>query len=469
MIRAWLILALALQLSAAPVTFKVRGATVMDVPIERYVAGVLAGESSVFRSGEALKAMAIAARTYAVRLRGRHAAEGYDFCSTTHCQRLSLDAITPHLESIAQETAGELLWYQGKPAFTPYTRDCGSRTEDAANVWPDQAAPYLRSRPDPYCTRGAPPVWQWAGDPRQIADALLRAGLHTPHRLEHVAIAERTDSGRARTLALSGGGESVPISAGSFRFAIGRELGWNTVVSELYEVQTAAGRLVFHGRGAGHGVGLCQRGADEMGAAGHSYREILAFYYPGTAAGVTARGLGWQRLGGEHLALLTTDPQRDGHVLELAEREARAVTERTGWAMPAHVELRVYPDLDSFRNATGEPGWVAGYTQGRRIYLQPAKVLRRRAALEATVRHELLHVLVESRAAAGLPWWFREGIVEFLAGERHAANARYREALRAAGDLVRRYGEAVVLDWVSRGLPPEVRNSSASHPATKSE
>jgi stage II sporulation protein D len=464
LIRAALIAVLAMRLSAAPVFFKVRGATVMDVPMERYVAGVLAGESSVFRSDEALKAMAVAARTYAVRQRGRHAAEGYDFCTTTHCQRLDLDAITPRLESIAGETAGELLWFRGKPAFTPYTRDCGGRTEDAGDVWPDQAMPYLKSHGDPYCTRGATAAWTWAVDPRQIADALLHSQLHAPARLEQVSIARRTASGRALVLTLSGGGEAEPISASSFRFAIGRSLGWNTILSELYEVQTAGGRVVFQGRGAGHGVGLCQLGADQMGAEGRSYREILAFYYPGTAVGITARGLAWQRLGGDKVALFTTQPERDGAVLALAERAAREWVERTRWPVPPHVEIRVYPDLDSFRNATGEPGWVAGYTQGRRVHLQPAEMLRSRGVLEGTVRHEMLHVLVESCAAPDLPLWFREGLVGCLADGR-----RHGEAASTVANLIQRYGEATVLDWVSRGLPPEVKNSSASHAATKSK
>ena len=106
------------------------GGKVVEMPLEKYVAGVLAGESSVFRSDDALKAMAIAVRTYAVRLRARHAKEGFDFCATTHCQRVDLKAVTPHLEAIAEETAGEMLWFEGKPAFACYTRDCGGRSED---------------------------------------------------------------------------------------------------------------------------------------------------------------------------------------------------------------------------------------------------------------------------------------------------------------------------------------------------
>ena len=473
MIRLWLALALAVPLCATPLTVKVRvptarGAAVLDLPLERYVAGVLAGESSLFRSDAALRAMAVAARTYAVRLRGRHAAEGFDFCATTHCQRVDMDGITARLVSIADETAGELLWFEGKPAFTPYTRDCGGRTEDAAVAWPDLAAPYLKSHPDPYCTRAGTEVWQWDADPANIVKALVAAGLRTPPALTGIAVVSRTTSGRAIALSLTGAGEPIRISAGSFRFAVGRELGWNTVRSDLYEIRSASGRILFQGRGAGHGVGLCQRGADQMGAEGRSYRDILAFYYPGTAVGITARGFAWQRLGGESVALWTTQPDRDASVLEIAERESRRVTQRTNWPWPARVEIRIYPDLDSFRNATGEPGWVAGFTGGRRIQLQPASVLRSRGVLVETVRHELFHVAVESRAAAGLPLWFREGIVAYLTGPASARRA-YAESIHAVAELVNRYGEAAVLDWVARGLPPEVRNTSTSQAPTKSK
>lgn len=473
-------LALALPLYGAAPTVKVRlGSRIVDLPMERYVAGVLAGESSVFRSDAALRAMAVAARTYAVRLRGRHGAEGYDFCATTHCQRLDLDAITPRLEAIAEETAGELVWFAGKPAFTPYTRDCGGHTEDGGES-------YLKSHADGYCTRAGTETWQWSGEPGKIVRALLASGLRAPRTLTSIRVESRTAAGRALHLWLAGEGESVRISASSFRFAVGRELGWNTIRSDLYEIQNGGGRILFQGRGAGHGMGLCQRGAEQMGVEGRSYRDILEFYYPGTAVGITARGLTWQRLGGDSVTLWTTQPDRDGSVLEIAEREARAVTRRTNWPLAAHIEMRIYPDMDSFRNSTGEPGWVAAITEGRRIRLQPAAVLRSHGALEETVRHELLHVAVETRAAQGLPVWFREGIVEYLAGAAggqgaapadadlrettDAARARraYDGANRAVAGLVKRYGETTVLDWVARGLPPDVRNASASQAATKS-
>jgi stage II sporulation protein D len=446
----WLWIVATLPLAAAP-TVKVRvAASTVDLPLERYVAGVVAGESSVFRSDEALKAMAVAARTFAVKFWGRHAAEGYDLCATTHCQRLDLAAVTARVERSVAETAGELLWFQGRPAAAYYTRDCGGRTEDAANVWPNFSAPYLTSHDDPYCAR-AGASWRWTADPARVLRALRDSGLRAPQVIEGIAIARKSASGRAQTLTLNGRGESVRIDAGSFRFAIGRALGWNLLPADRYQVSG----LTFEGTGSGHGVGLCQRGADQMGAGGRGYRDILAFYYPGTAVGLTGRGISWQRLGGDSIVLLTTHPDRDAAILAAAERYLRDAAARVSLPSPHDLEIRIYPDLDTFRNATGASGSIAGYTQGRHIHLQPT------VALERTMKHEIWHGLLESQARPGLPLWFREGLAGFFDRSGHA------EAARTVAGLVDRYGEATVLSWLTAGLPPEVRNASASPPATK--
>ena len=113
--------------------------------------------------------------------------------------------------------------------------------------------------------------------------------------------------------------------------------------------------------------------------------------------------------------------------------------------------MRLYPDVETFRNATGEPGSVAAYTVGNRIQMQPLKTPRQ------TLRHELLHVLVETQAKDGLPIWFRESLVGYLCGTGQMSH------------LVNRYGEATVLGWLKTGLPREVTNSSATAAATKSK
>ena len=419
------------------------GGAIVSMELDDYVAAVLAGESAVFRSDEALKAMAVAARTYAVRLWGRHAKEGFDFCATTHCQRAEPKAITPRLQSIADETSGELLWFEGKPAFACYTRDCGGRTEDAAALWPDLAAPYLRSHDDPYCRRAKSAPWFWSGIGGEILAALHDSGLRGPHRLDSITFGSRTPSGRAAVLILAGEGQQVPVSAGSFRLAIGRAIGWDTLRSDRYQVGFANGRFQFQGVGAGHGVGLCQLGADQMGLEGRSYREILAFYYPGASIGLTARGLRWTRMGGEFVTVMTTAAAEDAAILGQAERLARMLSQRTGLPLPPHIEIRVFPDVDTFRNATGAPGSVAGQTRGSRIDLQPVRVLRSRGAFDSTLRHELLHVLVENRVRPGDPVAARERVV----------NQLERTCLRDQG---------------SCALPPELQNSSNSQHAVKS-
>ena len=166
-------------------------------------------------------------------------------------------------------------------------------------------------------------------DPKRILQALRDSALRAPDGLDRISILGRTPSGRASTLVLTGAGGSVRISADSFRFAVGRALGWNTLRSDRYQVQASGGRIAFEGSGSGHGVGLCQLGAEQMGADGRSYRDILAFYYPGTLVGLTGRGLSWQRLSGDLLTMLTTQPDQDRTVLATADRIEHAIAQRT--------------------------------------------------------------------------------------------------------------------------------------------
>ena len=114
-----------------------------------------------------------------------------------------------------------------------------------------------------------------------------------------------------------------------------------------------------------------------MGEEGHSYREILSFYYPGTKLGVGAQGTQWQQLDSEDVELFTTRPERDRALLPLATRLMHEAEESTGLVYNGAAKLKVYPTVAAFRDATGEPGWVAASTQGRTIRLQPTDVLAR--------------------------------------------------------------------------------------------
>ncbi len=263
----------------------------VQMPLEEYVAAVVAGEGVGFTSEESREAMAVVARTFALHFRGRHVAEGFDLCDTTHCQDLHLGGLSTRTRAAAKATKGEILWYGGRPAATYHHRHCGGSTEDARVVWPDEAATYLRAQRDPYCLARDPGRWTTEISKRDIASALSASHLPAPAALDAITIAERSSSGRALRLVLSGL-EGAEVRAADFRFALGRALGWEKIPSDLYNVRDAGDGIILEGRGAGHGVGMCQTGAAELGARGRNYREILAFYYPGTTLGTAASGSG---------------------------------------------------------------------------------------------------------------------------------------------------------------------------------
>lgn len=470
------VLSAPLQLKATPESIIV----LASVPLEDYVAGALEGESAVFHQAESLKAMAVAIRTYAVHFRGRHQSEGFDMCDSTHCQALNFTGATAAVRAAVDATRGQLLWYKAEPAATYYHQNCGGTLAAGSEVWPDLQASYLKSHNDPYCIRAAPVVWRAEFSRAELDEALRHQGFTLPARWTRLVISRRSESGRALKLDFAGAGSARAISASSLRLAIGRAFGWNRVRSDFYELETNGDQIIFHGRGAGHGVGLCQDGADQMAGEGMSYRQILDFYYPGTAVGASAQGLAWQERQTNHFQLLTTQPEQDAVILNQAEALLESLQSDLGWNLTFSPQLRVYPTLDAYRNATGQPGWVAAFTRGRTISLQPLSVLRSKSALQSTLRHELLHLLLESRARPDTPLWFREGLTIYLAdpdhrsepvvmsalqmeaGLKHPASRASLERCYAAArtrvsQLVEQNGRVTVLGWLSGGVPEEVQ------------
>jgi stage II sporulation protein D (peptidoglycan lytic transglycosylase) len=431
----------------------------LSMPLEQYVTAVLQGESASFKSDEALKAMAVAARTYAVHFGSRHKSEGFDFCDTTHCQDLRLGNESARVRAAVASTAGELLWFEGRPAATYYHRSCGGELEDASALDPDLHAPYLRRHHDDYCVR-TPDEWQ-----AQITKSDLSRALGRP--VTTVSVAARSASGRVQRLNVDG----RSVTATDFRFAIGRTLGWDKLRSDMYQEQDLGDSIGFRGRGQGHGVGLCQAGAESMGEQGRSYREILAFYYPGTAVGINAQGMSWEKLPGESVDLLTTNREDAAVLLPAAERALRFAKERTGWDIGTRPQVKVYPTIAIYRDATGEPGWVAASTLGSVVRLQPISTLQRTHALDSTLRHEFLHMLIESQTGPKTPLWLREGLAIYLSNpesvkpaqvdveslERQLHSLRSEEEMRAAyrscaaavADAVEKNGLSTVLTWVN--------------------
>lgn len=457
------------------------------MPMEEYIAGVLAGETGNFKSDEALKAMAVAARTYAMHFGSRHALEGFDFCDTTHCQDLRIAGINARFRNIADATAGEVLWYDGEPAATYYHANCGGTTEDGRFILGNNEAraPFLVQHSDQYCVRNGSTQWRTEVAKRELQRALAADGVVVPGALHTVSVLNRTPSGRVEFLRVTGS-SAVAVPGLTFRAAIGRHIGWERLKSNWYDVSDGGDRLIFQGRGSGHGVGMCQVGAEVMGEEGHTYREILSFYYPGTRLGVSAQGIPWQQLANEDVTLLTTHPDHDRPLLTMATGLLHQSEENTGLLYRASPILKIYPTVAAFRNSTGEPGWVAASTRGQTIQMQPSDVLREAGTLESTIRHELLHMLIDSYALPGTPLWFREGLVLYLTepnasskpgehlddlnglekalkspGSEEELRHAYAAAQARVAQLARQHGKEALLDWVQNGLPANLTASGS--------
>jgi stage II sporulation protein D len=265
---------------------------VMRVGLEAYVRDVVVGELSVGAADAALaapayEAQAIVARTYALAVRGRHVADGFDLCSTTHCQVYVRDQWrrsrwAGDVDAAVQRTRGRYLASGAAPIEAVFHAHCGGHTSAAAEVWRGAGATYLRGVADPYCVREDAAAWTTALDLEVLREALnRRPRTEVGDRLDGVQVLRRDAGGRVVALALSG--SRAPVVTGEdFRLAVLAAAGPRSLRSTRFEVERIGGRLRFTGSGSGHGVGLCQIGLLGRLRAGQSPEQALLAYYPGT-------------------------------------------------------------------------------------------------------------------------------------------------------------------------------------------
>lgn len=265
---------------------------VREVALEDYVATTALSEVhpdiTDDRVAERMfEVQAVIARTYAVSNRGRHAKDGFDVCSTTHCQlyepaRLRTSRWTAVVRAAVQRTAGQLLWFAEGPARAVFHADCGGHTSNAASVWGGVAPAYLSGATDNGPAGHAHVDWTF-----ETRTAALRAALNADPRtavgarLDWIEIAGRDQAGRAEKILLRGTRTFV-VRGEVFREALTRALGVKTLRSTRFTVKKSRDAFVFSGKGFGHGVGLCQAGALARLKAGASPDEVLAHYFPGT-------------------------------------------------------------------------------------------------------------------------------------------------------------------------------------------
>ncbi len=440
-----------------------------ELSLEDYVLGVMRAEGPTEDQPEALKALAIAVRTFALKNIGRHARDGYDFCSTTHCQRFVVGRASEALSLAVRATAGQVLVDdRGQPIESYFGASCGGETANIGDLWGVTPPAYLRGVRDEYCETG--PHAQWI-DNITRAELLraLRSDARTDvgNRLDQVVISKRDDTGRAEFISLDGEHHKT-VRGWDFKIIVGRVLGWNVLKSSRFEITRSGSNFVFRGSGFGHGLGLCQEGAHVMAARGASYQKILAKYFPGTAvqrsevrdqtsentpgvqsaapenrgtleSGEVARWKAdllplFQRergLSSGKLLTVSSEHFRVTYPADVDRRDANQVlntleSARTDYVRRAsaasiaislsRVDVRLNESTGDFTSRTGQPWWAAAATKGNRVELQPVAILKQRGVLFSTLRHELAHAVIDAIGNRA-PHWLEEGFALYLAGE----------------------------------------------------
>lgn len=250
-----------------------RGDEFLTLPVEEYLVGVVWSEMPMSFAGEALKAQAVAARTFTEKQmeRGKHA--DCDLCADPSCCQAWSPEEGPGRELARQaveDTAGEVLTYAGELIDAVFFSCSGGRTEDAVAVWGSEV-PYLRSVE----SGGEEEASVYASTVTLTADALQRL-------LPEANLTGAPETWPGEPTRTAGGGVAS-LELGGYAYS-GTELRARLGLrSTNFTVTAVEDGLCFRVLGYGHRAGLSQYGANAMAQSGSDYQEILAHYYTGTA------------------------------------------------------------------------------------------------------------------------------------------------------------------------------------------
>ena len=432
---------------------------VVKIPLETYVLGVLSLEAGAEDQLEALKAQAIVSRTYAIKNRGRHANEGFDLCSNTHCQQYAETGApaSAKIQRAVTATSGEILREaNGLPADAYFHAACGGHTANFESLWGTAGPSYLRGVRDEYCVTMPHHDWTDEISAARLGRALAGDPLTDAGRtLRDVIVTKQDATGRAEIVTIEGE-RRRQVRGWAFKLIVGRSLGWNVLKSSRFRVSRRGSMFVFRGSGFGHGLGLCQNGAHVMARRGARCEQILNKYFPGAGVSGSNTRAAMQKkdapsdVGATYYAKvgfradpspplpfsrspfqsLTSEHFRVSYPAQVPRAEIESAIRnleaarldmlaRAGSALVPSKQLEVifHNTTQDFMAATGQPWWVAGATRGHRIELQPSGVLRRRRILSSTLRHEYAHAVIELSGESGTPRWLAEGLAISFAGE----------------------------------------------------
>ncbi len=269
--------------------------------LESYLPGVVESEMYGSWHEQAFMAQAVAARSYAITRLTEQAGRHYDVEATQADQAFSGAARQPRVAAAVAATRGVVLTWDGRVLPAYYSSTKGPIGQDAGAAFPTRMEyPPLRGRSDQGWGQRSP-HYQWGPIVRPLTTLSARIaawGRTTNHAvanlgtLRSVVVTQRSSAGRPAAFSLiDDRGGRYSLTAEAFRTACNHEAPGLTALpsdaklkSSHVDVAVSGTQVVFsNGRGFGHGVGMCQWGAQAMSTAGHRYAAILGFYYPGAA------------------------------------------------------------------------------------------------------------------------------------------------------------------------------------------
>lgn len=272
---------------------KAKGVT-EKIPFEDYIKGVVASEMPSSFEKEALKAQAVAARTYSLskylnaKKNGNSSSHpGAPVCDTVHCQVFQdqkglkktkgskwMKSDWKKISTAVEDTKGELMYYNGKLVEQAlFHSSSGGKTENCEDVF-TAAVPYLVSVESPYEDEATHKNENTSFTISEFASKIKAAYPSTGFgtvTANNIKILARSNGGRVDKVQIGSG----TASGVQVREALG-------LYSANFKISIANGKITFTTTGSGHGVGMSQYGANGMAKAGYDYKKILSHYYKGT-------------------------------------------------------------------------------------------------------------------------------------------------------------------------------------------
>jgi SpoIID/LytB domain protein len=294
-----------------------------ELPVERYLTSVISSEMSATSSLQLLKAHAVISRSWLLAQMEKHRQlqDGtansffsftrkddelirwydredhsiFDVCADDHCQRYQgiTNADNPSVVEAIRQTRGQILMYDGQICDARFSKSCGGKTEEFQYCWEDTPKPYLVSVDCPFCNtrerrilqqvlndydQETPDFYRWTVEysREELTELVNRKLKMDLGEIVNLVPLERGKSGRIWKLQIVGSKRTFTIGK---ELEIRRTLSETHLYSSAFDVECQGDRFILHGKGWGHGVGLCQIGAAVMGEEGRSYDDILLYYY----------------------------------------------------------------------------------------------------------------------------------------------------------------------------------------------